>query len=250
TSLIAMPPCKKRKREACNLVREQGRFISQKKLSTDLQELSIGIREEWGKEFDIQEVAIDIRLEGFDEQEAVAVIQEEQLQESETSNKRHLTPSVNTITQPTSLNFITPTKTITSLQTHFEEVNRHCSFTKSSKLNIPTYDYLRLISVSKFIKLLLDGKGKMDASRQVAESVWNKGDYISRCIRNWGDHFIHTGELIIDRQGKHTKWRGLLDDEDVSEDCQAWLRQQKPEARFPLFLKAYIEGKHIEQGTV
>ncbi|CAG8612232.1 14505_t:CDS:2 [Cetraspora pellucida] len=31
------------------------------------------------------------------------------------------TPSVNTIIQPTSLNSIIPTKTITSLQTHFEE---------------------------------------------------------------------------------------------------------------------------------
>ncbi|PKK56499.1 hypothetical protein RhiirC2_799876 [Rhizophagus irregularis] len=79
--------------------------------------------------------------------------------------------------------------------------------------------------------LLLDGRGKMDASNQIAQTLWSKGDYIARCIRKWGDHFIKMGELLIHHQGKHTKLESLLNDEDFKEECQAWLRQQKLESR-------------------
>ena len=36
----------------------------------------------------------------------------------------------------------------------------------------------------------------MDANNQIAQIVWNKGDYIIRCIWKWEDHFIKTGELL------------------------------------------------------
>ncbi|CAB4473465.1 unnamed protein product [Rhizophagus irregularis] len=78
---------------------------------------------------------------------------------------------------------------------------------------------------------ITNGQGKMDASNQIAQTVWSKGDYIARCIRKWGDHFIKTGELLIHHQGKHTKLESLLNNEDFKEECQAWLRQQKPESR-------------------
>ena len=73
----------------------------------------------------------------------------------------------------------------------------------------------------------------MNASNQIAQTVWNKGDYIARCIRKWGNHFIKMGEILVHRQGKHMKLESLLNDEDFKEECQAWLRQQKPESRTP-----------------
>ena len=81
----------------------------------------------------------------------------------------------------------------------------------------------------------------MNASNQITQTIWNKGDYIARCIQKWGDHFIKMGELLVYRQGMHTKLKSLLDDEDFMEGCQAWLRQQAPESRSPRTLKAYIE---------
>ena len=54
----------------------------------------------------------------------------------------------------------------------------------------------------------------MDASNQIAQSVWNKNDYIARCIQKWGDNFIEIRELLIHHQGKYTKLESLLDDED------------------------------------
>ena len=105
--------------------------------------------------------------------------------------------------------------------------------------------------------MLIEGKGKMDASNQIAQSVWNKNDYMARCIRKWGDNFIETGELLIHRQGKHTKLESLLDDEDFKIKCQAWLRQQTPESRSPGNLKVYIEKTlfpkmtgHIKKDTI
>ena len=94
-----------------------------------------------------------------------------------------------------------------NLQIRLEEINQKCSITKSAKTNknIFTYDYLRCLSIRRYIQLLLDGRGKMDASNQIAQTMWNKGDYIARCIRKWGAHFIQTGELLVYRQGKHTK---------------------------------------------
>ena len=76
-------------------------------------------------------------------------------------------------------------------------------------------------------------------------------------FENGGDHFIKTGELLVHHQGKHTKLESLLNDEDFKEECQAWLRQQKPESRTPRNLKVYIEGTvfpkltgHIKKDTI
>ncbi|CAG8713955.1 3898_t:CDS:1, partial [Acaulospora morrowiae] len=52
-----------------------------------------------------------------------------------------------------------------SLYRHLEEVSRQYTITKSSKASVPTYDYLCLLSISKFIQLLLNGKGKMNVSK-------------------------------------------------------------------------------------
>ncbi|PKY31798.1 hypothetical protein RhiirB3_475331 [Rhizophagus irregularis] len=97
----------------------------------------------------------------------------------------------------------------------------------------------------------------MDASNQIAQTMWVKGDYIARCIRKWGAHFIQIEELLIYHQGKHTKLESLLNDEDFKEECLTWLRQQKPESRTPGNLKMYIEGTifpkltgHIKKDTI
>ncbi len=121
---------------------------------------------------------------------------------------------------------------ITNLNKRLKEVNQQCSITKSRKGNrqIFTYDYLRFLSIQKYIQLLLEEEGKMNASNQIAQTVWNKGDYMVRCIRKWRDYFIKTGELFVYRQGIYTKLESLLNDEDFKEACQARLWQQTLES--------------------
>ena len=68
---------------------------------------------------------------------------------------------------------------------HLEKLNQLYSIRKSKKENhnIFTYDYVRLLSMHHFIQQLIDGQGKMIASNQIAQVMWNKGDYMARCIR-------------------------------------------------------------------
>ena len=72
-----------------------------------------------------------------------------------------------------------------NLQIRLDEINQQCTVTKNVKMNknVFTYDYLRHLSIRRYIQLLLDSWGKMDASNQIAQTVWNKGDYIARCIQ-------------------------------------------------------------------
>ncbi|UZO06126.1 uncharacterized protein OCT59_026457 [Rhizophagus irregularis] len=100
-----------------------------------------------------------------------------------------------------------------NLYIRLDEINQQCTVTK----NIYT--------------VIIRWSGKMDASNQIAQTVWSKG--------------------------KHTKLESLLNDEDFKEECQAWLRQQKPESRTPGNLKVYIEGMvfpkltgHIKKDTI
>src|SRR6266498_4132184 len=79
----------------------------------------------------------------------------------------------------------TPIDTKTDLHICLEKLNQLCSIGKSKKENhnIFTYDYVRLLSVHYFIQQLIDRQEKMTASNQIAQVMWNKGDYMARCIR-------------------------------------------------------------------
>ncbi|CAB5381514.1 unnamed protein product [Rhizophagus irregularis] len=124
-----------------------------------------------------------------------------------------------------------PLFSVDNLHKHLEEINQQCLITKSVKKNkeLFTYDHLRRLSIRRFIQLLLDGQGKMDASNNIAQA----------------------------RQGKHTKLRSLINDEDFKNECQVWLCQQTPESCSPTNLKKYIEETvfpkligHIKKETI
>src|SRR5581483_3231936 len=89
--------------------------------------------------------------------------------------------SISTIPSTPSISSIPSTEGIANLHRCLEEANRQCSIAKSSKVNsqIFTYDYLRFLSICRFIQLLLDGESKIDASNQIAQSIWNKTDYMA-----------------------------------------------------------------------
>src|SRR2546423_1922084 len=45
--------------------------------------------------------------------------------------------------------------------------------------------------------------------------------YMLRCLKMKSPFYAYR-ELFVYHQGKHTKLKGLLNDEDFKEDCQAW----------------------------
>ncbi|KAF0512019.1 hypothetical protein F8M41_018078 [Gigaspora margarita] len=127
--------------------------------------------------------------------------------------------------------------TASILHMHLEDINKLCQIKKSLKGNTSTYDYLRLLSISRYFQLLLDGQGKMNASIQIARTLWNKGDYMSRCIRTCGDCYIESREHPSYRQEKHKKSTSLFDNKDILKEYKEWLQQQSPESRSPKALK-------------
>lgn len=114
-----------------------------------------------------------------------------------------------------------------------------CTIGKSERL--VGYDHLRYVSLRSYFQKLKAGKPKMEASIEVARDFWDKGDYQSRCIREWADEFLFVGELCKHMQGAHKKGESLLDDEDFSLKCQKWLRENKAEKRSPNLLQKYIQ---------
>ncbi|CAG8649307.1 13009_t:CDS:2, partial [Cetraspora pellucida] len=94
----------------------------------------------------------------------------------------------------------------------------------------------------KLYKRLEEVNGKMEASFEVAQSVWNKGDYMARCVWKWREHYIEIGKLLASQQGKHVKNKGLYNNKEFPKSCQEWLQQQTPEFHSPGALKSYLEG--------
>ncbi|CAG8594657.1 12932_t:CDS:2 [Gigaspora margarita] len=129
------------------------------------------------------------------------------LPDTEASSNILLSLSFHKTLQSSSL----PTDTASILYMRLDNINKECQIKKSSKSSISTYDHLHLLSISKYIQLLLDRQDKMNASIQITKTLWNKGDYI------------------------------LFDDDNFLEECQEWLCQQSPESCSPRALKIYIE---------
>ncbi|CAG8716584.1 uncharacterized protein OCT59_022890 [Rhizophagus irregularis] len=94
------------------------------------------------------------------------------------------------------------------------------SLSPSPFLSFETTSNSSLISkeITRNLQIRLD-----EINQQCTVTKNSKGDYIARCIRKWGDHFIKTEEFLIHHQGKHTKLESLLNDEDFKEEYQAWL---------------------------
>ncbi|KAF0360607.1 hypothetical protein F8M41_014311 [Gigaspora margarita] len=80
-----------------------------------------------------------------------------------------------------------------------------------------------------------------ECSIQIARTLWNKGDYILRCIRTWGDCYIESRELPSYCQGKHKKFTSLFDNKNFLKECKKWLQQQSLESQSPRALKMYIK---------
>lgn len=103
--------------------------------------------------------------------------------------------------------------------------NQHSELAK-----VTGFQLQRLMTIHRYMVLLLEGNGKMDASRRAAEARWmSTTDHACRCIRSWTKTYLHLGHLPEHSQGKHAKRESVLDDEDVKMRCLEWLWSTKPQ---------------------
>ncbi|CAG8559417.1 14396_t:CDS:2 [Dentiscutata heterogama] len=121
---------------------------------------------------------------------------------------------------------------------------------RNSPLFVETMAKLRMQlgqSINIETSSLATNQSNNAASNCIAQTIWDRGSYLARCVRKWGDHYVQTGELLIDHQRKHLNQKSLIKNIDFSDACQAWLHQQKPELHSPCALKAYIEKALLPQ---
>ena len=89
-----------------------------------------------------------------------------------------------------------------------------------------SYQHVQYIAVARYLQLLLEDKGKMEASDEVARMLFaekfskgkhksTKQSYISRSIRNWADNILDEGCIKESRQGKHIRILNVLTSKEV-----------------------------------
>ena len=89
-----------------------------------------------------------------------------------------------------------------------------------------SYQHVQYIAVARYLQLLLEGNGKMEASDEVARMLFaekfskgkhksTKGSYMSRCIRNWADNILDEGCVKDPRQGKHIRILNVLTSKEI-----------------------------------
>ena len=119
------------------------------------------------------------------------------------------------------------------------ESNRH---RESLMKSITKTDFLRLLSVHRYLKSLLDGEPRVSSSQEVAASFYpsRKREWTARQIRIWTEIFLITHSLPEKNQGRHVKIKSIISDENTQAFCRQWLRSQKPHA---------ISGKSFAEWT-
>jgi len=97
----------------------------------------------------------------------------------------------------------------------------------------------RIQSIKQFLNFLLSGRGVMEASSLVSESI-GAGVNTARLIQKWTNDYIKTRTIPISKRGQHQKVKSLLGDEDVKMKIMEYLRSSKYEVT-PKRLKEFVE---------
>jgi len=111
---------------------------------------------------------------------------------------------------------------------------------KHKEMNVIEYNQKR--AIYEYLVLLDDkGCGRIDASLQVAKKVFiGAGPWKAQKIRYAANYWLLNNKLPMSRHGKHQKTVRLIDDEDVAEKCQVWIREKNYHAT-PSSFKTFIE---------
>ena len=103
---------------------------------------------------------------------------------------------------------------------------------KSELGKVSSFQLLRLMTLHRYFVLLLEGHRKMEASKLAAEARWTTtSNHACRCIRAWAKVYLRLGSLPEHSQGKHSKRKSLLEDQDIKKKCLEWMRSQRPQDR-------------------
>ena len=122
---------------------------------------------------------------------------------------------------------------------------------KEKQKSFSVSEFNKTRAIFEYLKRLDDnGRGKKRASIEAAQLVFiDSAPYRARTIRYWANYWLQYNHLSISRQGKHQKTLWLIDDEDIAEECHAWIRSQGGKTT-PLKFKTFIEQKLLADSGI
>ena len=112
--------------------------------------------------------------------------------------------------------------------------------------NLTRFDYLRLLAILKYFRMVKDiPRRRIESSQMVADMFFGKSgaSYRARTIRDWSDYYLKHSELPLLRQGKYQKTKSLIDDEDVKSACLSFLRSLPAEQRTAVTFERWINSE-------
>jgi hypothetical protein len=107
--------------------------------------------------------------------------------------------------------------------------------------NISPHTQNRLQQIKSYMILRRNGWKAMKASLVLSETT-NHGKYYARVLRAWANQWIKQRIIPHFRQGRHTKVKSLLEDEDIELFVSSYLREHEFTVT-PDKLKAYLEAE-------
>ena len=105
---------------------------------------------------------------------------------------------------------------------------------------------IQATAILRYLFLLQEGKGKMTASTEVANALYQKSQmrsYKATLVRNWATEYLITGNLVKYKQGKFVKTSSIIFDEHVQQRFKSELRNMKDEDRTPKTFHALLVNK-------
>jgi hypothetical protein len=97
--------------------------------------------------------------------------------------------------------------------------------------DVNKFDYLRYIGIRAYLRYRLEGKGKVEASRTVAEVNWDKFEkfsYKTVAIRNWAKYYLEHHGLKPDNYSKQPRTKTIITDELVRQRLREHIRSITP----------------------
>jgi hypothetical protein len=90
---------------------------------------------------------------------------------------------------------------------------------------------LQRSAVFVYLRLVKNGEKWQSTNTMTATAINGKGACCAKAIQNWANTFLRSGAIPVSERGKHKKLGCFLRDEDVQEEIDTYLRENKFEVR-------------------
>ena len=111
------------------------------------------------------------------------------------------------------------------------------------------WEFMCLLAIRQYFQRLLHNNGKIRVSEEIAKFLFPERNAVhhGRLIRQWADHYLHSGSLPERRQGRFVKIRSLIQDDDVQRILRTYIRSESENVLTSCTLALWVkENLHLK----